>query len=131
MTKTKQKTNELQSTKGVLKKMLTAPGIKKETIYTAINHVSASGMSREISFYIAGKDGIENINYYIKEILGHRFGKRGLRIHGAGMDMGFAVVYDLSRVLYPDGFKVNGIGRNGDTSGWDKDGGYKLKQIWI
>lgn len=47
------------------------------------------------------------------------------------MDMGFSVVYNLSSALFPDGFKTTGFGRNGDTSGWDKDGGYKLKQEWI
>ena len=47
------------------------------------------------------------------------------------MDMGFALVYELSRELYPKGFKVAGVGRNGDTSGHDKDGGYALKQRWL
>lgn len=114
-----------------LKKIMGAAGIKKDTVYSVINHVSQSGMSREISFYLAGKNGITCINWYIKEILGYKFGKRGLRISGCGMDMGFAVVYNLSRKLYPNGFKVKGRGRNGDTSGWDKDGGYKLNQQWI
>lgn len=73
------------------------------------------------------------------------------------MDMGFAVVYDLGRVMFPDGFGVAGKypngsdgrpttkemaakaveigatfrGRNGDPSGWDNDGGYALKQRWL
>ena len=64
-------------------------------------------MSREISFLIAGKDGIENINYDIKEILGYKFGKSGgLKISGCGMDMGFAVVYELSGVIYNDSRKL-------------------------
>jgi hypothetical protein len=27
--------------------------------------------------------------------------------------------------------KYEGIGRNGNTSGWDDDGGYSLKHQWI
>ena|ERR1035437_1828097 len=50
---------------------------------------------------------------------------------GCGMDMGFHLVYNLGRTLFPEGFKVEGRGRNGDASGWDKDGGYALKQRWI
>jgi hypothetical protein len=32
-------------------------------------------------------------------------------------------------VAHSQGYK--GIGRNGDTSGWDNDGGYALKQEWL
>ena len=55
----------------------------------------------------------------------------GLVVGGCGMDMGFHVVYSLGRVLWPKGFKVNGIGRNGDISGHDKDGGYRLVHQWL
>lgn len=73
------------------------------------------------------------------------------------MDMGFAVVYNVSHAMFPDGFGVEGTtrlgktirstskaqaakhiqlgaefyGRNGDKSGWDHDGGYALKQSWL
>jgi hypothetical protein len=57
--------------------------------------------------------------------------REGLKVSGCGMDMGFAVVHELGRALFPEGFKVEGVGRNGDTSGWDRDGGYALKHRWI
>lgn len=54
-----------------------------------------------------------------------------VKIGGCGMDMGFHIAYELGRVLFPEGFKVDGVGRNGDTSGWDNDGGYALYQRWM
>jgi hypothetical protein len=85
----------------------------------------------------------------------------GVRMGGCGMDMGFSLVYTLSYILYPEGFgiKCKGcgfradtivnaekassapkrtrghshsfLGRNGDPSGWDSDGGYALRQQWL
>ena len=54
-----------------------------------------------------------------------------LKVGGCGMDMGFESVYVLGRYLFPEGFKVEGTGRNGDTSGWDNDGGYALRHEWM
>ena len=68
--------------------------------------------------------------------------------------MGFEVVYNLGRQLFPKGFgtvsyggicpqtkeeaerlvatgKTSFCGRNGDKSGWDNDGGYALKHRWL
>lgn len=47
------------------------------------------------------------------------------------MDMTFEVVYELGHYLYPKGFKLSKgqYGRNGDTSGYDKDGGYALTNV--
>lgn len=86
---------------------------------------------------------------------------QGLRTDGCGMDMGFDAVYTLGRYLFPDGFGmpmrlaaepdgVNGTrpsdpeeaalmvskgwkarGRNGDSTGWDNDGGYALNHRWL
>src|SRR3990167_5500047 len=64
----------------------------------------------------------------------------GVRVGGCGMDMGFHLVYNLSRVLFPDGFDC--IGKDfpaNDHSNGDrdykphthKDGGYALKQRWL
>ena len=54
-------------------------------------------------------------------------------VGGCGMDMGFNIVYSLSRRLWPKGFKLpkGKAGRNGDTSGTDTDGGYALNQRWL
>jgi len=52
----------------------------------------------------------------------------GLKVGGCGMDMGFSVVYDMGRVLWPKGTpKPHGM-RNG---GPDREGGYALKHEWL
>lgn len=106
----------------------------RPTIFTVLRHVSASGMSRRIDVY-AIKDNRPLYLSGICEKLGiGKIGKdRGLIVNGCGMDMGFAIVYDLGRKVFPNGFKLrkNENGRNGDKSGFDKDGGYALKQEWL
>jgi hypothetical protein len=73
------------------------------------------------------------------------------------MDMGWELVYTLGCYLWPEGFGIKGklplgrtcrpatkekaalavskgaefYGRNGDTSGWDDDGGYALSHRWL
>jgi hypothetical protein len=102
-------------------------------VYCVLRHVSASGMSRRIDFYIILDGEMCFISGYVADVLGLRRhpSKDGLTVTGCGMDMGFHVVYELGRALYPKGFKVEGRGRNGDTSGWDNDGGYALKSEWV
>lgn len=110
------------------------------TIYTVLRHVSQSGMSRNISLYILDEDGRGNIyprmlDGMAAKVLGYSLARNteGVKVGGAGMDMGFHLVYALGRALYPDGFKLKEgqYGRNGDTSGFDKDGGYSLRHQWI
>ena len=100
-----------------------------DTINCILRHVSRSGMSRSISLL----RGDQDITYYAGLVTGNRIDQKngGIKISGCGMDMGFALVYNLSYCLFPEGFKVEGTGRNGDKSGWDKDGGYALKQRWL
>lgn len=111
-----------------------------DTVYTVLRHVSRSGMQREIGVVLLltgrhdnpGETVDLHPNYLVSKVLGRPQGKRdGIKVDGCGMDMGFHLVYSLSRCLFPDGFKVEGRGRNGDTSGWDDDGGYALKQRWL
>lgn len=103
------------------------------TAFTILRHVSGSGMSRRISVLVPLDGGILDVSGYVATVLDYRRHDRdgGVIVGGCGMDMGFHLVYCLSRSLYPDGFKVEGTGRNGDTSGRDTDGGYALKQRWI
>lgn len=84
-----------------------------------------------------------------------------LIVSGCGMDMGFACVYNLGRRLFQAGFGELGTtkdgrkvrpssaedaahmlnhsayegltfrGRNGNSSGWDNDGGYALNYRWL
>ena len=100
-----------------------------DTLHTVIRGVAASGMSRHIDVYqFTYEDG--KIRKYwlsprVAAICGFTFDekKECLRIGGCGMDMGFHVVYSLSRRLFPDGFT--------DSHGEHKDGGYALNQEWI
>lgn len=95
-----------------------------DTIYTVLKHVSASGMSRSIQLATVLDGDIFDITYYAARALGERIDAKhgGIRIGGCGMDMGFALVYDLGRALWPSGT------RNGEP---DSAGGYALKQRWI
>lgn len=109
---------------------LVKPG---DTLHTILRHVSRSGMSRRIDVVKMGRNGPRYLTWLAAKVLGERTTGNGdgLVVGGCGMDMGFHVVYSLSRALYPKGFKVSGVGRNGDKSGWDNDGGYALKQEWL
>lgn len=111
------------------------PGDK---VFCVLRHRSASGMSRVIDLVKAQRDDdrgewMVHLGYNAAVALGWRYDNRkeGIKVQGCGMDMGFATVYELGRVLWPEGFKVYGRGRNGDTSGWDADGGYALKSEWL
>jgi hypothetical protein len=131
LTKKEIEANEVSEIKARLLKILNG----NRRIYTNLKRVSSSGMSRHISLHIANGNEITDITWYAGKILGYKHSSDtgGLVVGGCGMDMGFAVVYSLSRMLFPDGFKlVNGeYGRNGDKSGYDNDGGYCLKQQWL
>jgi hypothetical protein len=134
-----------------------------DTVYTKVNHVSRSGMSRNIEAYVMRENSPVNISTSAATITESPIAKDGgVKMGGCGMDMGFALVYDLAYRLFPDGFgepcqepgctfkaktkeeaaEANALaghgvtphsfrGRNGETSGWDNDGGYALKQRWM
>ena len=76
------------------------------TAYTILRQVSSSGLSRHIS--VIGPDH-EYLDGLVALALDYPTARDGsLRIGGCGMDMGFAVVYDLSVTLYPHGFDCIG-----------------------
>lgn len=128
------------------------------TVHTILRHVSRSGMTRRIGAVVLTDGDSRELDYLIAAAGIFREGKGGgLVLGGCGMDMGFQLVYTLSRSLYPGGFGTVGTmpgggdiraagpqhaaelvtqgvkfrGRNGDTSGWDRDGGYALKHRWL
>lgn len=105
-------------------------------VYTSVKRVSSSGMSRHILVYVSRKNQIIDITWHVGNVAGYTHSDKtgGLIVGGCGMDMGFHLIYSLSRCLYPKGYKLpksQKYGRNGDTSGFDKDGGYRLKQQWL
>lgn len=118
------------------------------TVHTVLEHVSRSGMSREIRTVLLSCDGDRVVdlhpNYMVSQILGDdRQGKHdGVIVGGCGMDMGFHIVYSLSRALYPNGFECVGEKcPSNDHSNGDRDytpghtvhsdGGYALSHRWL
>ena len=114
------------------------------TVYTILRHVSQSGMMRHISV----KTELEGqFDWAVALATESKLAPReGIKVAGAGMDMGFGLVYHLSRVLYPNGWECiakdlpeNERGRkcpSNDHSNREhlthhKDGGYALRQRWI
>lgn len=126
---------EIQNAVTRLKKLLPPAS----TVYTNLRHVSNSGMMRHIKVFIAIKNKgekprIYDISWLVAQALElKRADNGGLKVGGCGMDMGFHIVYSLGRKLYPKGFKLRKgqWGRNGDKSGFDKDGGYSLNHEWV
>ena len=136
------KERERQDAVRELREML-KPG---DTVYTKLVTVSRSGMSRVIAPYIIRDNEPLCIEWKVGKATGYALTptgrNEGIKIGGCGMDMGFKLVYDLSRALFPDGFDCIGekcpasCHSNGDrdyTPGrhHDGDGGYALKQRWL
>lgn len=79
------------------------------TVSTKVLHVSRSGMSREIGAYIVRDGQIADISWEVAAIIGATLGNSGgVKLSGVGMDMGFHLVYSLSRRLYPQGHLCTG-----------------------
>ena len=93
-----------------------------DTVYTLVRHVSASGMSRDISFYVALIDSdkkpyLRNIDCLMGDVCALPDGKSGgLRVGGCGMDMCFHSVYTLGHYLFPNGFGIAGKYPDGKAS---------------
>jgi hypothetical protein len=91
-------------------------------VHTVTRHVSASGMTRDISLLYVKGGHIFNITYSaalaLEWPLSEKSGNRAIRVSGTGMDMGFHTVYTLSRVLYGQDIT-------------DGDAGYHLVQAWL
>ena len=113
------------------------------TVYTILHQVGRSGMSRRVGvraivdgepMYLDGLIHAAEPSFFP---LGDR---EGIIMGGCGMDMGFHLVYSLSRMLYRDAFDCIGEDcpsndhSNGDrdyTPHKHSDGGYALRQRWI
>lgn len=116
------------------------------TVFCILRHTARSGMSRVIDLYKIENNKPINLGVRAAKIMGSRYDQThaGIFVSGAGMDMGFALVYDLANCLYPDGFGCLGAGResacpsndhaNGDTYDTPhkhRDGGYALEHRWL
>lgn len=101
---TKAKAKEIADAKDSLRDII-KPG---DTIYTILDHVSRSGMSRQIRLLVPFRTDDKACEFFHPNhsaalVLGLSRAKRGdgIIIGGCGMDMGFALVYELSHALYP------------------------------
>lgn len=88
-----------------------------ETVYTLVTSAARSGMSRRIKAYVMRDNEPMNITHLVAAILGYSLNDAGMLVRGCGMDIGFHVVYSLSREV----FAGHGEG----------DAGYVLNQRWI
>ncbi len=75
-------------------------------VYTNVEHVSRSGMVRDIRAFLHTPDGIAPITNSIALVLGRDVKNNGVRCHGVGMDMGFEMVYNLGLALHGDGYSL-------------------------
>jgi hypothetical protein len=96
-------------------------GIKSGmTIYTSLKHVSKSGMTRAIGIHVVNKKtgDILQLNYLAVKLGVGNLNKKhgGITQTGCGMDMGFDLVYRLSRKIFGSS---------------NSDGGYQLNHQWI
>ena len=119
-TKKAQKARERQEAIDRLREIMP----KGTTVYTRLDYSSRSGMVR----YITPMTIVDNEPRYWSHLVSlaldwprhSRNRYEGVKVDGAGMDMGFHLVYTLSAVLY--GYDS---GPNND------DGGYALKHRWL
>lgn len=114
------------------------------TIYTVLKHVSSSGMTRIIDAMIMLDDQPVSVAHIYATATGDSFDSRGgVKMSGTGMDMGFALAYNISRFAYPGGYPCDGT----DCSSNDhsnkphpariegsmihSDGGYRFDHRWL
>lgn len=99
------------------------------TVYTQLHSVSKSGMSRRISLKAVRDGQIADITYPAAILMGDKVSdKGGIVVTGCGMDMGFALVYNLGHYLWSNGTPEPHSSRNGAP---DNAGGYALRHSWI
>lgn len=112
---------ELERSESIERLLKLFAGDAYPKIHTINRRVSSSGMTRDISLIYVKDGAIYNLTYSAALALGwplsEKSGHRAIKVSGCGMDMGFHLVYTLSRVLYRD--TVEG------------DAGYKLQQAWL
>lgn len=108
---TKKETEKLESIERL--REIIRPG---DTIHTILRHRSASGMSRSISLIKIHEDGgTSHLDYHASRALGYTIDQKngGIKVGGAGMDMGYHLVYNLGRTLFPTTYRCNTCGYEG------------------
>src|SRR5438270_764755 len=73
------------------------------TVYTVLHHRSKSGMTQAINLYVLRNNRPVRITDLVAQALNRGRTDNGLAVSGRSPDIGFYVVYTLSRLLFPDG----------------------------
>jgi hypothetical protein len=115
-----------------------------DRVYCILRHRSASGMLRVIQLLALVDGDRRYLGYNAAVLMDDRYDRdrEGIRVSGAGMDMGFHLVYNLGATLWPDGFPCAGecCPSNDHTNGdrdytpdhvTHRDGGYALRHEWL
>lgn len=121
-----------------------------DRVYCVLRHVSASGMFRVIQLVAFPKGRANgrpfNLGWNAATVMGDRYDQKreGIAVGGAGMDMGFHLVYNLGATLWPKGYRCSGKKRgchsNDHSNGphyepdgrmHHRDGGYALESVWL
>lgn len=115
-----------------------------DEVLCILRHAARSGMSREIDLQFHDGETYHWLSRSVAVLLGRTLGKfEGIRIGGCGMDMGFALVYDLASALWPDGFPCAGdkcqandhsnppFPKRHKYAMTHRDPGYALKHRWM
>jgi len=93
-------------------------GVENPRLYTILRDSSRNGMVRYISVKFIKGGEVYDLSYSIAKAMGWKLQEgwtRSIKVHGAGMDMGFHLVYTLSSLLY----------------GTSERGGYRIRQEWM
>jgi hypothetical protein len=99
---------------------LVKPG---DTVYTVLRHVSRSGMRRRIDLLKIEDSDTLYLTGYASRLLNperkQEYPGDGITADGAGMDMGFDLVYRLGSALWSDGYQCSGesCGSNDHVNG--------------
>lgn len=80
-------------------------------LFIRLASASKSGMSRSFDCYIIHENDIVNVNHEVSAYISKRRNSSGSVImKGCGMDMAFALTYELSSLLYNgDGYKLKHV----------------------
>jgi hypothetical protein len=80
-----------------------------DTLYTQLEHVTKSGMTRFIKVRQIKDDYPYDFTYLVAKALDWKYSDKyyAIKVGGCGMDMGFDLIYNLSYVLHGDGYAIN------------------------
>jgi hypothetical protein len=63
-------------------------------------------MSRDVRCFIIGENEAMDISWEVARVTGRPYSTRGVRIGGAGADVGFLLVFELAEHLHSDGYAL-------------------------